>query len=89
MSDHDWLADPNWPRTVTEADWEPGLPPPIEALQTGFRPGDGWEISYGTWIEHSKNGPRSIPIATANHPTHGSTTFFPEPPRGGPAARRS
>lgn len=80
MSDHDWVADPDWPRVVTEAAWKPGLPPPIEALQTGFRPDDGWEITYETWIESREDGPRSIPVATARHCDGRSTTFFPAPP---------
>ncbi len=77
MPDHDWFADPDWPRVVKEADWVPGLPPPIEALQLGFRPEEGWEITYGTHLDAGADGPRAIPIATANHPGHRSVTFFP------------
>ena len=88
MSEHDWLADADWPRTVTETNWSPGLPPPLEALQTRFRAEEGWEISYGTWVEHGKNGTRAIPVAIADHPIHGTTTFFPEPPKQAPAGHR-
>jgi hypothetical protein len=85
MAEHDWLADPNWPRVVTDAEWKPGLPPPIEALQARFRPQDGWEVEYATWIEASEDGRgRSIPIASADHPVHGSVMFFPERPRHPP-----
>ena len=80
MSNHDWLADPDWPRVITEAEWKPGLPPPIEAIQTRFRPDDGWEITYETWFERRERVLRSIPIATVRHPRLGSVTFFPEKP---------
>lgn len=88
MSKHDWLADPDWPRTVTETDWQPRLPPPIEALQAGFRPEEGWEISYGTWVEPGRNGTRAIPVAIVDHPIHGTTTFFPESPKHARADHR-
>jgi hypothetical protein len=90
MPEHDWVADSDWPRVVTEAEWKPGLPPPIEALQARFRPENGWEIVYETWIEAGEDGRgRSIPIATAEHPTRGSVTFFPEKPHRPPDQRQS
>jgi hypothetical protein len=81
MSEHDWQADPDWPKVITEAKWKPGLPPPIEALQTGFRPEHGWEVTYATWFERGEGGLRSISIARVTHPDRGTVTFFPQKPK--------
>ena len=80
MSEHDWLHDPDWPRVVTEADWKPGLPPPIEALQEKFRPEAGWKIEYATHIERDEavaDGWRSFPVAMAELPGRKRLLFFP------------
>jgi hypothetical protein len=84
MSDHDWLHDPAWPRVVTEADWRPGLPPPIEALCEKFPPDAGWEIEYATHVERddaAAAGWRTIPVAIAKLPGRQTFMFFPERPK--------
>jgi hypothetical protein len=82
MSDHDWLADPTWPRIVTEAEWRPGLPPPIEALQSRFRPENGWEVSYGTYGERSEDGSENASCGLAR-------SELSVPYTGAPCDRRS
>lgn len=84
MSDHDWLHDPEWPRVVTDADWRPGLPPPIEALRGRFPPEAGWKIDYGTHIERADTvaeGWRSYAVAIVRLPGRQTLMIFPKRPQ--------
>lgn len=68
---------------VTEATWQPGLPPPIEALQAAFSPEAGYTIEYATWLERDQASPdgwKRVPIAIVTAADGKETTFFPTKP---------
>jgi hypothetical protein len=71
----------SWPWRVTEANWRPGLPPPVEAIRKRFSRADGWQVIYCTWIEpEGDGGVREIPIAVVRYRDGREITFFPEAP---------
>ncbi|MBV8489805.1 MAG: hypothetical protein JO199_04670 [Candidatus Eremiobacteraeota bacterium] len=68
----------HWPRVVHEDDWQPGLPPPIEALRLRFPADHGWQIDYGTLIAVADGAVREAPVAVVRHDDGRTITFFPE-----------
>jgi len=51
------MNDRPWPRALSEAEWEPGLPPPLEALQQSFPSADGWQV-HGRCLRHGRASSR-------------------------------
>lgn len=65
---------------VTEASWQPGLPPPIEALQQAFPERAGYTIEYGESVQRdpaSEDGWQHTPVAIVRSPSGWSCTFYP------------
>src|SRR4051794_17376834 len=65
------------PEPITEANWEPGLPPPIEALERRFPPEAGYSIEYCWWV--NAGSPNLIPVAAVVGADGTDRTIFPEP----------